>query len=54
MDMLNHLDTESSGDTNDNAMEDHVIEDGNHSENESDQVTRNSTQLSGSIRFLKT
>jgi len=42
MDILNHLDSESSGDSDGNAMEDHVIvEDGDHNR---DQVTRNSTK----------
>jgi len=40
MDILNHLDSESSGDSDGNKMEDHVlVEDGSHSGNESEQVT---------------
>jgi len=44
MDILNHLDSESSGDSDGNVMEDHVIvEDGNYSGSQTDLVTKNST-----------
>ena len=45
MNVLNQLDSESSSDSDGNAMEDRVaVEDGGHSENESDQVTNISSQ----------
>jgi len=45
MDILNHLDSESSSDSDGNEMEDHVlVENGDHSRNESEQVTMSSTQ----------
>ena len=45
MDILNHLESEFSGDSDGNEMEDHVlVEDGDHSRNESEQVTMSSTQ----------
>ncbi len=45
MNVLNQLDSESSSDSDGNAMEDRVaVEDGGHSENESDQVTNTSSQ----------
>jgi len=44
-DILNRLDSESSGDSDGNEMEDHVlVEDGNHSRNESEQVTMSSSK----------
>jgi len=44
MDILNHFDSESSGDSDGNDMEDHIlVEDGDHG-NESKQVTTSSTQ----------
>ena len=45
MNVLNQLDSESSSDSDGNAMEDRVaVEDGGHSENKSDQVTNISSQ----------
>jgi len=45
MDILNHFGSESSVDSDDNGMEDHVlVEYGDYSRNESDQVTTSSTQ----------
>ena len=45
MNVLNQLDSESSSDSDGNAMEDRfAVEDGGHSENESDQVTNISSQ----------
>ena len=46
LNQLDNLDSESSSDSDGNAMEDRVaVEDGGHSENESDQVTNISSQL---------
>jgi len=45
MEILNHFNSESSADSDSNEMEDHIlVEYGDHSRNESDQVTTRSTQ----------